>query len=97
MPLRRTFVATSLATAASANLTSSFAQTLWPAPLMQARVQHRLGMTLIVGNKPEGLIARMREAMIPVLGGSKALAEWVTRRLKFWGRVVRENGIEAGQ
>jgi tripartite-type tricarboxylate transporter receptor subunit TctC len=36
-------------------------------------------------------------AMTPTFGGPKELSEWVTKQLKIWGDVVRENGIKAGQ
>jgi tripartite-type tricarboxylate transporter receptor subunit TctC len=65
-----------------------------PEPLV-ARMREAMVATF----KEPTILAQLTDnmAMIPTFGDSKALAEWVSKQLKTWGDVVRENGIKAGQ
>jgi tripartite-type tricarboxylate transporter receptor subunit TctC len=62
----------------------------------------------LVTRMREAMIATLKEPtiaaqladnmqMTATFGDGKALADWVSKQLKIWGDVVRENGIKAGQ
>ncbi len=72
----------------------AFAPKGTPEPLV-ARMREAMVATF----KEPTIAAQLAEnmQMTATLGDGPVLAEWVSKQLKIWGDVVRENGIKAGQ
>ena len=54
---------------------------------------------MIATFKDPTIFAQITDTMqiTPILGGAEPLRDWVSRQIKIWGDVARENGIKAGQ
>ena len=72
----------------------AFAPKATPEPLVT-----RMREAMVATFKEPTIAAQLADnmQMTATFGDGAALADWVSKQLKIWGDVVRENGIKAGQ